>query len=349
MYVFIIGGTGFISRRLTQMLLDEGHHVTIFTRGRTEAKFERSNRLEHVHGDRSSAASLQSALQGRTFDAAIDMIAYDADHSRVAIDALQGHIGRFIHCSTISIYMVSDDVTCPVTEDQLEVPVMEHWPRNPFGMDYGIRKRESEQVLWEAHGDDFPVTVLRPTFVCGPEDPTARDYFWIQRIIDGGAVLVPGSGDHAFQQIYVDDAARAFADVLKHDATVGEAYNVAGEDIFSLNEYLRRIAELLGRDVELMPVDQELFDALSLSTNPRGDVFPFNTRRTAVFDLFKIKRDVGYTATSFDEWMMKTVDWYLEELEGDSLGYNRRREELAVIEQVRTGVSHLRTEVLTRM
>ncbi len=346
MNLFMIGGTGFISGRLVQMLLDDGHRVTIFTRGRTEATFEGADRLEHIHGDRSSAASLESALQGRTFDAAYDMIAYGAEHSRVAVDALQGHVGRFIHCSTISVYMISDEATCPITEEQDELPVMKHWPRNPFGMDYGIQKRECEQVLWNAHGDDFPVTTLRPTFVCGPADKTARDYFWIQRILDGRPLLVPGSGDHAFQQIYVDDAARAFADVLKHDATAGEAYNVAGEDIYSLNDYLRRLATLLGRDVDLVSLEQDLFDDLPISTNPRGDVFPFNTRRTSVFSLDKVKRDTGYVSTSFEDWMQDTIDWYLGSFDGDSLGYERRSEELEVIEKVRATTSSLRGQLL---
>lgn len=344
MRLFIIGGTGFISSRLTQMLLDEGHHVTIFTRGKTEASFEGAERLEHVHGDRSSAASLESAVQGRTFDAAYDMIAYGAEHSSVAVEALQGHVGRFVHCSTISVYMVSDEATCPISEDQHDLPLMRHWPRNPFGMGYGVDKRESERVLWDAHGDDFPITVLRPTFVCGPEDKTARDSFWIQRILDGGPLLVPGSGDHAFQQIYVDDAARVFADVLKHDATVGEAYNVAGEDIYALNEYIRRLAELLEHDVELVSVEQELFDSLPLSTDPRGDVFPFNTRRTAVFSLDKLKRHTSYESTRFDDWMRKTINWYLGNFERDSFGYRRRREELDVVEKVRAGMSNLRNQ-----
>lgn len=345
MHVFIIGGTGFISRRLVQMLLDDGHHVTIFTRGRTEAAFERADRLEHVHGDRTSAASLESAMQGKAFDAAYDMIAYEAEHSRVAVEALQGHVGRFIHCSTISVYMISDEATCPITEDQDDLPVMKHWPRNPFGMDYGVQKRGCERVLWDAHSEDFPVTVLRPTYVSGPNDPTARDYFWIQRILDGGSLLVPGSGDHAFQQLYVDDAARAFADVLKHDETIGEAYNVAAVEVYSLNEYLRRLAVLLEREAHLAPLQQNLFDALPLSANPRGDVFPFNTRRTAVFSLDKIKRDISYVSTPFDEWMRETIAWYLHDFEGDSLGYDRRKDEIDVIEAVQSGVRRLKREL----
>lgn len=342
MRIFVIGGTGFISARLVQMLLDEGHHVTIFTRGRTAADFTGADRLDHVHGDRSSASSLESALQGRTFDAAFDMIAYTAEDSRLAVEALQGHVGRFIHCSTISVYMVSDAATCPVTEDQADLPLMDPWPRNPFGMEYGVNKRACEDVLWDVHGVDFPVTILRPTYVCGPGDPTARDYFWIQRILDGRPLLVPGSGDHAFQQIYVDDAARAFADILKHEQTAGEAYNVVGEDIYSLNGYLRRLAALLDRDVELVYLDQDLFDVLPISMDRRGDVFPFNTRRTSVFSLDKLKRDVGFASTPFESWMQPTVEWYLEHFDSDSIGYEHRAREVEIVEEVRRAKADLR-------
>jgi nucleoside-diphosphate-sugar epimerase len=52
--------------------------------------------------------------------------------------------------------------------------------------------------------------MLRPTYVCGPNDPMRRDYFWIQRLLDRKPVLVPGSGDHAFHPVYAGDVARAF-------------------------------------------------------------------------------------------------------------------------------------------
>ena len=33
--------------------------------------------------------------------------------------------------------------------------------------------------------------MLRPTFVCGPNDPAKRDFFWIERILDK---IVEGRG-----------------------------------------------------------------------------------------------------------------------------------------------------------
>ena len=209
---------------------------------------------------------------------------------------------------------------------------MKYWSRNPFGMDYGINKRRCEDVIWEAHDDKLlPVTVIRPTFVCGPKDPTIRDFFWIERILDGKPLLVPGSGEFKYQVIYVEDLARIFVDILNTESTIGKAYNAAADEIIILNKYLLKLAELLNTEVELVHIDQEKFDALSFSYSRYGDVFPFNTRRDAVFDISKIKNAIKFKSTPYDEWMTKTVDWYRKSNKKSSIGYDKRNEELKQI------------------
>ena len=258
------------------------------------------------------------------------MAAYIAEQSEDAVKVFKGRVGRFIHCSTVSVYMVSNDVRCPVTEDQDKGELMPDFPRNPFGMDYGINKRKCEDVLWDAHTPGtFPVTMLRPVFVCGPGDWTRRDYFWIQRILDEKPLLVPGSGDFAFQQVYVLDAARAFCDAAESEAAAGKAYNVASEEIYSLNEYIKNISSILNKDPELVHINQQVFDSLDISYFPGADVFPFNTRRTAIFSLDKIKKHLGYKSTPFNEWMPLTIEWYRKNVK-TSFGYENRDKELEI-------------------
>ncbi|HEY5565330.1 MAG TPA: NAD-dependent epimerase/dehydratase family protein, partial [Rhodothermia bacterium] len=258
---------------------------------------------------------------------------------------------------------------CPITEDQDKLPLMPDDPRNPFGMDYGMLKRRCEDVLWRAHEEGrFQVSMLRPPFVCGPNDPTIRDLFWIERIRDGGPLLVPGCGDFAFQHVFVDDVARAFTALLDHPATVGHAYNVAADEIFTLNEYLRNLSRLLesaplsprrrgsgsttvgssgstpssprrrGSTTSVNPseaapeiihIPQAVFDRQPFSSNPRGDVFPFNTRRTAVLSLEAIRRDLSYRSTPFDSWMPAAIEWYAGFAHGSSHGYALRPDEIA--------------------
>lgn len=334
MNILILGGSGFISSRVAEYLLASRQHVTIFTRGVSPSLVVPHQNLEILHGDRRNETSLRTTLGRRTFDAVYDMIAYEPEESEAAVRLFRGKVGRFIHCSTISVYMVSHELQCPITEDQDNAPLMEFWPRNPFGMDYGIKKRQCEAVLWKAHDEKlFPVTMLRPTFVSGPGDPAKRDYFWIERILDGKPLLVPGCGDFAFQQVYVEDVARAFAKVLLYPRSIGQAYNVASEEIFSLNEYLAALCRLLQREPRFVHVPQDVFDHHPLGHHPHGDVFPFNTRRTAVFSLDKIKNDLLYSSTPFKKWMPVTISWLAKNHQSHSTGYERREDELKFIER----------------
>lgn len=334
MNILVIGGTGFISGHLVKILLQSNHSVTILTRGISQCSLFDSSRMKVIIGDRNQESSLRKAIEKTTFDVVFDMVAYEAEQSAAAVKVFQGKVGRFIHCSTISVYMVSNDVQCPITEDQHKTPLMEYFARNPFGMGYGIKKRQCEEILWAAHDEKkLPVSMLRPTYVSGPGDPVKRDFFWIERILDGEPLLVPGSGDFAFQSVYVNDVADAFASLLTSEHSIGKAYNVVGEEIFSLNDYIRALCRMLGKSPELVHVPQDVFDALLFSTSPEGDVFPFNTRRTAVFSLDRIKNDLGYRSVPFTMWMPKTIEWFTSTFTRHSNGYQRRKEELEFIRQ----------------
>lgn len=275
MNILIIGGTGFISSYLLRKLTQRGHKIILFNRGRSHSIFSIPENVRIVTGDRNRKDDLKRLVQKDSFDVVYDMVAYTPQQSQLAVDIFKGKIGRFIHCSTVSVYMVSWRVQCPITEDQDKEKLMDYFPRNPFGMDYGVNKRKCEQVLWEAHDlKDFSVSMLRPTYVSGPGDPTLRDWFWIERILDGKPLLVPGSGDFAFQQVYVEDVADAFARLIESDDTIGKAYNVASEQIYSLNTYLAKLSKLLGRQPEIQHIDQDLFDHHPFEPIRPGRCFP---------------------------------------------------------------------------
>lgn len=337
MKIMIIGGTGFISSRVVDKLLSRGHNIALLNRGKTKNELPASKNLTFVYGDRNDKKILSDLISKQKFDVVYDMIAYNDKDSTTAVDVFKNKIGRFIHCSTISVYMLQQNVQTPVTEEQINRPLMREFNRSPFGWDYGINKIKCETVLWNNHNEKtFPVSMLRPTYVSGPKDPARRDWFWIERILDGKPLLVPGDGNFKFQQVYLEDAAEAFCKVIESDKSIGEAYNVAGGETFTLNEYLATLMNLLNRDVELFHIDQQEFDKLEVSYSPEGDVFTFNTRRDATFSLKKIKEHLGYTTTTFDEYMKTTINWFLNEHKNHSNGYSRRDEEIKIINSLNT-------------
>jgi nucleoside-diphosphate-sugar epimerase len=327
MTTLVLGGSGFISSALVRRLAARGDRVSTLTRRGHHAP--PGAQIESLTGDRSDPNTLDRLFRARTFDVVYDMIAYVPEESAAAAALFRGRVGRFIHCSTVSVYMVSDAVVPPVTEDQDAAPVMAFWDRNPFGMTYGLRKRECEHVLWKAHDErQFPVTMIRPTFVSGPGDPAGRDAFWIDRILDGGPLLIPGDGETRFQTAYVEDVARVLAELPLCAVAIGKAYNVADEESLTMKEYIARLASLLDKQPPSVYVTQEVFDRLPFSTSLDGDVFPFNTRRDAVFSLERIKHDLGYRSTPLRTWLSATVEWRRQTPGFRSTAYDRRWEEV---------------------
>jgi hypothetical protein len=90
----------------------------------------------------------------------------------------------------------------------------------------------------------------------------------------------------------------------------------------------------LGKETELVHIDQRDFDALEISYSMKGDVFPFNSRRDAEFSLEKTRKHLNYKSTPFNEWMTTTIRWYLEEYKKHSVGYDHRKDELDIIESL---------------
>jgi len=64
MRALVTGGTGFIGRQVVRKLLDDNHHVRIFSRGSVNADIFGGRSLEVASGDLVNAQSLIRALDG---------------------------------------------------------------------------------------------------------------------------------------------------------------------------------------------------------------------------------------------------------------------------------------------
>ena len=71
MRILVIGGSSFVGRAVVAAAIERGHDVTLFNRGKTDpGAFPEA---EHLVGDRNADLS---ALQGRSWDATVDVCAY---------------------------------------------------------------------------------------------------------------------------------------------------------------------------------------------------------------------------------------------------------------------------------
>jgi 2'-hydroxyisoflavone reductase len=218
MKVLVLGGTSFLGPAQVSYLLERGHAVTLFNRGRTNPDLFPG--VERLVGDRSTTEL--DALRGREWDAVIDNSATVPRWVRESAGLLADHAGRYLYVSSISVY--SDNSIVGMSEDapvhQLDDPDTE----DVFGANYGGAKALCEQYARDAFGDR--ATVVRPGLIVGPRDGTDRFTYWPLRVDRGGEILAPGNPADPVQFIDVRDLGE-FMVRLVENGTSGD-FNATG-------------------------------------------------------------------------------------------------------------------------
>ena len=245
MQILVLGGTKFAGRAIVEAALGRGDAVTLFNRGKTNPDLYPG--VETVIGDR---AEDLSPLDGREFDAVIDVACYDPAVARLSAEAFRDRAGRYVFVSSVSVY-----ASQATTEDQLEdSPLAQVKPDLPdYPDNYGANKALSEAVVREVFGDR--ALIGRPGLITGPHDPTDRFPYWPRRIAAGGRVLVPGDPVDLTQVIDVRDLAAFLLDACHRDR--GGVYNLTGAPRpFGILLDLCRTATYSDAELTWIPTDQ---------------------------------------------------------------------------------------------
>jgi nucleoside-diphosphate-sugar epimerase len=279
MRVVIVGGTGNISTSIVRRLLELGHEVSCYNRGKRGGL---PPDVRPMVGDRADRDVFEGAMRKGRFDAAIDMICFNAAEAQSSLRAFRD-VGHFVHCSTVCTYGVDYD-WLPVTEDH---------PLRPT-TDYGRGKVAADNVFLEAyHRDGFPVTIIKPSTTYGPQTGMARqiawEFTWIDRIRKGKPVVVSGDGNALHQFLHVDDAAPAFTDVLGRSACRGQTYNMVRRGYTTWAEHHRAMMRVLGREVDLVGVPYEDLKRYAI---PSFDICETIFRHHVIYDASRLFRDV---------------------------------------------------------
>jgi len=245
MKVLIIGGTRFIGLHLVRELLERDHEIFLFNRGITPNPF--TGDVLNIIGDRKKTGSLRKGLGKERFDIAIDMIAYNADEMRDAIETLEGRVEHYLFISTRSVY----------DQDRLKYPIRENEPTIDDPSDaYGYNKRQAELILLRAYEEkSFPGTILRLPAVYGPHDYQAREWYFIRRILDGREhMLLPNFGFSVYHREYAGNIAEQLSFLMTKQESIGQVYNSGHINFQSYKDLVRLAAKLIGADLYLYGV-----------------------------------------------------------------------------------------------
>jgi 2'-hydroxyisoflavone reductase len=273
MNVLVLGGTGFIGPPMVEYLIERGHKVALFNRGRTNTDLFPD--VERLTGDRNDNLE---ALKDRTWDVVFDNHATLPRWVQQTAELLRGSVNRYVHVSTISVY-AEPDFTMPddreeeeklrIDEDAPLIQLAEDWDGSEqiTGETYGAFKWQAEAEAEKA----FPgkTTIVRPGLIVGPGDPTDRFTYWPLRVETGGEVLAPGTGRDSTQLIDARDLVRFIVSLAEND--VSGVFNATGpESRLSMAELLYGIRAVTSGPVEFTWVPAEFLEAQGVA--PWGDM-----------------------------------------------------------------------------
>jgi 2'-hydroxyisoflavone reductase len=220
MKILVIGGTRFVGRHFVDAALANGHEITLFNRGQSNANLYPN--VTNIQGDRAIDADL-AALKGQHWDAVVDTCGYAPSVVRKTAELLRNAVDIYLFISTISVYdgpmQRNDDEDAKL--QTLEDPTVEEVTNESYG---GL-KVLCEQVVNDVYGDR--AIQVRPGMIVGPYDPTDRYTYWDVRAAHGGEILAPGTPDRPVQMIDGRDLGKFMLHLLEQK-TVG-VFNATGQ------------------------------------------------------------------------------------------------------------------------
>ena len=324
----VTGASGFIGRHLTRALVARGRRVRALVSGEAAAAVARRMGAEAVVGDLSDRPALERMTEGvssvyhlaahvrpRRWFYGVDDLSRRYQEVNVAgtmnlAQACRGKVRDFVYFSSIAAVGPGRDLR----EDS---------PCRPND-DYGRSKRDAEQALISAfQRDRFPVKIVRPGQVYGPENVSMLSLF---KLLKMGVLPLIGDGRNHLPFCYIDDLIEMSL-AVERKGSAGEAYFAVNEPA-TFGRFVRAICAAMGRDVPTFAFPRWSFEtaarmkdraerALGIRFYPMSLDFGVHSVANASGEWLcrneKIKEHVGFTThTTVEEGVRRTVDWYTE-------------------------------------
>lgn len=208
---------------------------------------------------------------------------------------------RFHHIST-------DEVYGSLGQSGYFYETTAYDPHSP----YSASKASSDHLVRAYyHTFGLPVTISNCSNNYGPyQFPEKLIPLMILNMIEGKPLPVYGDGKNVRDWLYVEDHASAVWTILQK-GRVGQTYNIGGENEWTNIELVRYLCDIMQ---QLKPIAHETVQRYAdLITFVKDR--PGHDRRYSI-NCDKIKHELGWKqSVSFDEGLLKTVQWYLDNQE----------------------------------
>lgn len=312
--VLVTGGTGFLGKRLVELLDRNGYGVRVLARKLSNINPLQKLGVEIFFGDVADENSLDNALEG------IEMVVHAAagtsgSEKDSEIGTIRGTknvieacrrrgVKKLVYISSCSVYGVADYKKNQLVDESAS---LERFPSKRGN--YSASKQEAEQLVVDSIKKGLPAVILRPGTIYGPGGDL---YTPMMGFSMGNHFVVIGSGRFELPFVYIDNLVEAVIKSMQADKALGQVFNVVDNERVTKKEYMKKVIRKAypGAKVFYLP-----FTALYLLT--WGQEFltaalkrkPFLTRYRLIssqksirYDSSKLMKDTGWKASvNFDE------------------------------------------------
>lgn len=302
MRLLVTGGGGFLGQALCRGLVERGHAVASFNRGRYPALDALG--VQQLQGDLADREAVLAAFALQPFDAVFHNAAragawgsYDSYHranvlgTRHVVEACRTHgVGRLVYTSTPS---VTHRATHPVEGGTADsVPYGEG-----FKAHYASTKALAEREVLAANDATLATVALRPRLIWGPGDQQL-----LPRLVErahAGRLRLVGGGDNLVDTTYIDNAARAHFDAFAHlepgAACAGRAYFISNGEPRPMRDIVNALLAAAGAP----PVTRSL---------PFGAAYAIGAACEALWSVLPLRGEPPLTRFLAEQ--LATTHWY---------------------------------------
>lgn len=318
----VTGATGFLGRRLVEILAGRGNTVRVLVRLESTAYAFRTLPVQIVQGDLTDPTSLAASMAD--VDVVYNCAGLSADWGRwqafhaanvqgvenlLAAAQAAGTVRRFVHVSTTDVYGYP------------ERPCAEDADLRDTGLPYNRSKVIGDRTVQAFHRRSGLATIIiRPVTIYGPR---SKDFVVeaARQILAGRLALIDG-GRCCAGLIYVDDVATAMIEAAQTDRTIGQCYNIRHPEPVAWRDYFDALARMLGLPPVRWSVPRPVALAAAMACEiayglARMPGRPLVTRhavhllsRDQGFPVERARREFGFQpAIDFAAGMARTRDW----------------------------------------
>lgn len=330
--VLITGACGFVGSNLVKTALEKGWRVRATDLPSANRNMLKDLSVEFIPADVTKKETLKRVVDGAEYvfhPAAVFNysapwkafqevnISGTENLCRAVVDA--GDVKKFVLISTVEIYGITPPELLPTREDAPKCPES-NYAKSKLGQEEVVSRFRKK------HG--LPAVTVRPGPIYGP-----GNYYGVAKMIQEPARLpflaIPSNMDTRAPFVNVKDVCEAVFFLAQKDKAVGEAYNVVDDSSYTIYEFFKHLAPLLGKPFFTVPpvpaahlkfmgkIAAKVIEAVSRLTRTKplieegyliyvGNDFWFSNEKLKSLGYQLIYPDVK-------EGIKETIAWYREE------------------------------------